>query len=166
MIILKIPQTIFGVNNVIVCHLFKDRQYTFFIKFEVLLDLISVQLFFQCTIFLIISIYWMDVVFFYLLGSRHSFINSLSEREFLSGGFLMVLWTMFYRDNNMLSLFSIVFHWEQWLYIYIYIRLKVKPNSVRIRSMRWQIFVLPSTGFELTPLIQCSTNRLVLCTAP
>ena len=121
MIILKIPQTIFGVNNVIVCHLFKDRQYTFFIKFEVLLDLISVQLFFQCTIFLIISIYWMDVVFFYLLGSRHSFINSLSEREFLSGGFLMVLWTMFYRDNNMLSLFSIVFHWEQWLYIYIYI---------------------------------------------
>ena len=48
----------------------------------------------------------------------------------------------------------------------IYIRLKIKPNSVRIRSLSWQIFVLPSTGFELTPLIHCSTNRLALCPAP
>ena len=29
--------------------------------------------------------------------------------------------------------------------IYIYIRLKIKPNSIRIRFLRCQIFVLPST---------------------
>jgi hypothetical protein len=46
-----------------------------------------------------------------------------------------------------------------YIYIYIYIRLKIKPNSVRIRFLSCQIFVLPSTGFELTPLIHCSTNR-------
>jgi hypothetical protein len=34
--------------------------------------------------------------------------------------------------------------------INIYIRLKIKPNSVRIRFLSCQIFVLPSTGFELT----------------
>jgi hypothetical protein len=39
------------------------------------------------------------------------------------------------------------------LYIYIYIRLKIKPNSVTIRSLSCQIFVLPSTEFELTPYI-------------
>ena len=50
--------------------------------------------------------------------------------------------------------------------IYIYICLKIKPNSVRIRSLSRQIFVLPSMGFELTPLIHCSTNRLALCPAP
>jgi len=38
-----------------------------------------------------------------------------------------------------------------------YIRLKIKPNNVRIRFLSCQIFVLPSTGFELTPLIHCST---------
>ena len=48
----------------------------------------------------------------------------------------------------------------------IYIRLKMKPNSVRIRFVCCQIFVLPSTGFELTPLIHCSTNHLALCSAP
>ena len=37
---------------------------------------------------------------------------------------------------------------------YIYIRLKIRPNSVRIRFLSCQIFVLPSTEFELTPLIQ------------
>ena len=37
-----------------------------------------------------------------------------------------------------------------WIYIYIYIRLKIKPNSVRIRFLSCQIFVLPSTGFEPT----------------
>ena len=47
-----------------------------------------------------------------------------------------------------------------------YIRLKIKPNSVRIRFFSCQIFVLPSTGFELTPLIHCSTNRLALSPAP
>ena len=50
--------------------------------------------------------------------------------------------------------------------IYIYIRLKIKPNSVRIRSLSCQIFVLPSTGFELTPLMHCRTNRSALCPAP
>ena len=48
----------------------------------------------------------------------------------------------------------------------IYINLKINPSSVRIRSLSCQIFVLPSTGFEFTPLIQCSTNRLALCPAP
>ena len=46
------------------------------------------------------------------------------------------------------------------IYIYIpvlYMRLTIKPNSVRIRSLSCQFFVLPSTGFELTPLIHCST---------
>ena len=50
--------------------------------------------------------------------------------------------------------------------IYIYIRLKIKPNSVRIRFQSCQIFVLPSTGFEPTPLIHCSTIRLALRPAP
>ena len=45
-------------------------------------------------------------------------------------------------------------------------RLKIKPNSVRIRSLSCQISVLPSTGFELTPLIHCSTIRLALCPPP
>jgi hypothetical protein len=48
----------------------------------------------------------------------------------------------------------------------IYIRLKIKPNSVRIRSLSFQIFVPPSTGFEHAPLIHCSTNRLALCPVP
>jgi len=47
------------------------------------------------------------------------------------------------------------------IYIYIYIRLKIKPNSVRFRILSSQIVVLPSPGFELTPLIHCSTIRLV-----
>ena len=42
----------------------------------------------------------------------------------------------------------------------IYISLKIKPNSFRIRSLSCQIFVLTSTGFEFTPLIHCSNNRL------
>ena len=48
----------------------------------------------------------------------------------------------------------------------IYIRLKIKPNSVRIRFQSCQIFVLPLTGFEPTPLIHCSTIRLALRPAP
>jgi hypothetical protein len=48
----------------------------------------------------------------------------------------------------------------------IYIRLKIKPNSIRIILLSCQIFVRPSTGFELTPLIHCSTNRLALCPVP
>ena len=28
--------------------------------------------------------------------------------------------------------------------VHVYIQLKIKPNSVRIRSLSWQIFVLPS----------------------
>jgi hypothetical protein len=45
---------------------------------------------------------------------------------------------------------------------YIYIHLKIKPNSVRIRFLSCQIFVLPSTWFELTPLIHCSTTQFGL----
>ena len=48
----------------------------------------------------------------------------------------------------------------------IYIRLKIKPNSVRIRFQSCQIFVLPSTGFEPTPLLHCSAIRLALHPAP
>ena len=48
----------------------------------------------------------------------------------------------------------------------MYIRLKIKPNNVRIRFESCQIVVLPSTGFELTPLIHCSTIRLALRPAP
>ena len=48
----------------------------------------------------------------------------------------------------------------------MHIRLKIKPNSVRIRSLSCQLFFLPSTEFELTPLIHCSTNRLALYPVP
>ena len=44
--------------------------------------------------------------------------------------------------------------------------MKIKPKSVRIRYLSCQIFVLPSTGFELTPLIHCSTILLALRPAP
>ena len=47
-----------------------------------------------------------------------------------------------------------------------FIRLKIKPNSVRIRFQSCQMFVLPSTGFEPTPLIHCSIIRLALRPAP
>jgi hypothetical protein len=53
---------------------------------------------------------------------------------------------------------NVLFTTEDILTVYIYIRLKIKPNSVRIRSLSCQMFVLPSTGFELTPLIHCTTN--------
>ena len=77
-------------------------------------------------------------------------------------------------DFSEMPKFSIQVYWRksslndcnEYIYIYIYIRLKIKPNSVRIRFLSCQIFVLPSTGFELTPLIHCSTNRLALCLAP
>ena len=55
---------------------------------------------------------------------------------------------------------------SRYIYIYIYIRLKIKPNSVRIRFQSCQIIVLPSTGFEPTPLLHCSTIRLALRPAP
>jgi phosphomevalonate kinase len=47
-------------------------------------------------------------------------------------------------------------------FLYIYIRLKIKPNSVRIRFYSCQIFVLPSTGFEPTPVIHCSLTSSAL----
>ena len=48
------------------------------------------------------------------------------------------------------------------MYVCICIRLKITPNSVRISFQSCQIFVLPSTGFEPTPLMHCSTIRLAL----
>ena len=45
-------------------------------------------------------------------------------------------------------------------------RLKIKPNSIRIRFQSCQICVLPSPGFEPTPLMHCSTIRLQLRPAP
>jgi hypothetical protein len=41
-----------------------------------------------------------------------------------------------------------------------------KPNSVRIIFLSCQIYILLLTGFELTPLIHCSTNRFALLPAP
>jgi hypothetical protein len=41
-------------------------------------------------------------------------------------------------------------------------RLKIKPNSVRIRSLSCQFFVFPSTGFELTPTCLMSISRFSL----
>jgi hypothetical protein len=40
----------------------------------------------------------------------------------------------------------------------IYICLKMKPNSVRIRFLSWQIFFLPSTGFTTN----CNKQNLVI----
>ena len=57
-------------------------------------------------------------------------------------------------------------HQMSYIHVHIYIRLKIKPNSVRIRFQSCQMFVLPSTGYELTPLIHCSTIRLALRPAP
>ena len=53
-----------------------------------------------------------------------------------------------------------------YIFMYMYIRLKIKPNSVRIRFQSCQMFILPSTGFELIPLIHCSTIRLALRPVP
>ena len=55
---------------------------------------------------------------------------------------------------------------DQKVFLHVCIRLKIKPNSVRIRFQSCQIFVLPSTGFEPTPLLHCSTIRLALRPAP
>ena len=65
------------------------------------------------------------------------------------------------RIRQFVSFVKAFFKW-----IYIYICLKIKPNSVRIRFLSCQNVFLPSTGFELTPLIHCSTIRLALCPAP
>jgi hypothetical protein len=46
-----------------------------------------------------------------------------------------------------------------WFNLQTYIRLKIKPNSVRIIFQSCQIVVLPSTGFELTPLIHIYKQR-------
>ena len=41
------------------------------------------------------------------------------------------------------------------------------PNwAIRTKLYTQNNFVLPSTGFELTPLIHCRTNRFALCPAP
>ena len=48
------------------------------------------------------------------------------------------------------------------IHIYIYIRLKIKPNSVKFRFLSCQIFVLPSTGFEPTPLDTLQHHSLSL----
>ena len=67
---------------------------------------------------------------------------------------------------------TVWFNFQTYIYLksnsntVIYIRLKIKPNSVRIRFYSCQIFVLPSTGFEPTPLLHCSTIRLALRPAP
>ena len=80
------------------------------------------------------------------------------------------------------TIYQIIFTLPSFIYMYMrryiftpnhfshfcfnFIRLKIKPNSARIRSLSCQMFVLPSTVFELTPLIHCSINHLALCPAP
>ena len=68
-------------------------------------------------------------------------------------------------NKNLICPIFTILHWQSST-IYIYICLKIKPNSVRIRFLSCQIFVLPPTGFELTPLIHCSTIPLALRPAP
>ena len=70
------------------------------------------------------------------------------------------------RDYVLLVYELFPLHFKMQLKYNIYIRLKIKPNSVRIRFLSCQIFVLPSTGFEPTPLLHCSTIRLALRPAP
>jgi hypothetical protein len=77
------------------------------------------------------------------------------------------------RENEQNSddiLYFLRLYTEFFIILYVntkyYISLKIKPNSVRIRFLSCQICILPSTVFELTPLIHCSTNRLALCKAP
>ena len=48
----------------------------------------------------------------------------------------------------------------------VYIRLKFEPSGVGIGFWSCQAFVLPSTVFELTPLMHCGTIRLVLRPVP
>ena len=50
-------------------------------------------------------------------------------------------------------------------YIFMYVW---KLNQTVLELDLWadKCFVLLSTGFELTPLIHCSTNHLALCPAP
>ena len=45
--------------------------------------------------------------------------------------------------------------------VHVYIPLKIKPNSVRIRSLSWQIFILPSTGFKLVDTLQHQSLSLM-----
>jgi hypothetical protein len=41
-----------------------------------------------------------------------------------------------------------------------------EAEGTQIYTISCQIFVLPSTGFEPTPLLHCSTTRLALRPAP
>jgi hypothetical protein len=54
----------------------------------------------------------------------------------------------------------------RFIYIFMHIRLKIKPSSARIIFLSCQIVFLPSTAFEVTPLMHCSTNLLALYPAP
>jgi hypothetical protein len=58
------------------------------------------------------------------------------------------------------------FTWNTRLILNIYRCLKIELNSVGIRFLSWHLFCSPSTVFELTPLIDCSTNCLALYPVP
>ena len=64
-------------------------------------------------------------------------INGVSSNPVEGRTTIWQLW------NLILTLLGLIFQ--------TYIRLKIKPNSVRIRSLNFQICFLPSMGFELTP---------------
>jgi hypothetical protein len=97
------------------------------------------------------------------LGTPHSLIDSLSWFCLYCS---LLFWLSPFRHLHWCSV--ICFYLCIFLLRYIYDRgislplcvctytivvLKIKPISVRIRFLSCQIFVLPSTGFELTPMI-------------
>ena len=69
--------------------------------------------------------------------------------------FLSTLTFVIYRHP--VTLFTRDADWHKLVTDLFYDFVSIKPNSVRIRFLSCQFFVLPSTGFELTPLIHCST---------
>ena len=107
-----------------------------------------------------IRVQFLDIFCFFIKNYKNFFISTYTLQKKILSCVMANLY--FFCNHKKLLLQNYLFL----LYIYIYIRLKIKPNSVRIRFLSCQIFVLPSTGFELTPLIHCSTIRLALHPAP
>jgi hypothetical protein len=58
-------------------------------------------------------------------------------------------------------------NWLYYIYIYMYIYVwKLNQTVLELDFRAVKFFVLPSTGFEPTPLIHCSTIRLALRPSP
>ena len=48
----------------------------------------------------------------------------------------------------------------------VWVQIPSREEQTNLTALKSKIFVLPSTGFEPTPLIHCSTIRLALRPAP